>query len=241
MPMQPCATAGSISSGSIGAVATCVEAQPAQAGHGEEGGLGDPVLELLHPGLHVAAELDHREVRAAVAKLRPPPQAGGADDRAGRKVGERAAVEGDEGVAHVLARQVAGDREAVRLERRHVLHRMHGDVDLAGEQRVLDLAREQALAADLRQRPVEHPVAGGLDHDDLEGGLGQVVRGHQARARLARLGERQRAAARADAQRPVRRGRVDGHRGRRSLFIPDFLCKVAPDRSQAEGKWPRPS
>ena len=36
----------------------------------------------------------------------------------------------------------------------------------AGEQRLLDLAGEEALAADLAERPVLHPVAGGLDRHD---------------------------------------------------------------------------
>ena len=101
----------------------------------------------------------------------------------------------------------AGDGEAVGLLRRHVLHRVHGDVDGAGEERLLDLAGEEPLAAELAERPVLHPVAGGLDRHDQEGGLGQAVRRHQPRPGLVRLGERQRAAAGADAERPVGRGR----------------------------------
>ena len=75
---------------------------------------------------------------------------------------------------------------------------MDGDVDALIEQRVLDLAGEQALAADLAQRAVQHAVAGGLDDHDLEGVGGQVMRGGQPVARFMRLRERQRRAARAD-------------------------------------------
>ena len=52
--------------------------------------------------------------------------------------------------------------------RRHVLHGMHGEVDVAGQQRLLDLLGEQALAADLGERPVLDAVAGGLDDAHLE-------------------------------------------------------------------------
>ena len=39
---------------------------------------------------------------------------------------------------------------------------MHGEIDVAAQQRLLDLLGEQALAALLRQRPVLDGVAGGL-------------------------------------------------------------------------------
>ena len=45
---------------------------------------------------------------------------------------------------------------------------MHGEVDAPVEQRLLDLLGEQALAADLGQRPVLDAVAGGADDDDLD-------------------------------------------------------------------------
>ena len=79
---------------------------------------------------------------------------------------------------------------------------MDGDVDLARQQGLLDLLGEQALAADLAQRAILHLVAGGLDDANLDAaGRGQMrMGGDQARARLVRLGEGERRAARADAQ-----------------------------------------
>ena len=112
----------------------------------------------------------------------------------------RCAALADEGVARILARQEGGELEPVRQHRRHVLGGMHGDVDAAGEQRLLDLLGEQALAAGLRQRPVLDAVAAGRDHHDLERVLRQAMRRHQPRARLMRLRQRQRAAARSDPQ-----------------------------------------
>ena len=55
-----------------------------------------------------------------------------------------------------------------------------------------------AFAACFRQRPVLDAVAAGRDHLDDEGVFRQIVRRHQTRARLMRLGERQRASARSD-------------------------------------------
>ena len=49
----------------------------------------------------------------------------------GRQRRQRAAAPRDEGVARILARQQRRDGEAVGLQRRHVLHRVHRDVDRA--------------------------------------------------------------------------------------------------------------
>ena len=187
--------------------------QPVQAGHGEEGRVGHPVAQLAHPGLHVAAELHQLQVGAAMRQLRPAAQRRGADRRAlGQRV-EAAAVEGDEGVAHVLARQVDAQHQPLGLARRHVLHRMHRQVDAARQQALLDLAGEEALAPDLLEGAVEHAVAGGLDDDDLEGVPGQVVGDHQAVPGLVGLGQRQGRAAGADAQRLGRGGQGHGGSG----------------------------
>lgn len=51
------------------------------------------------------------------------------------------------------------------------LHGVHGDVDAAVQQRVVNLLGEQALAANVGQRLVQDLVAGGLDDDDLQGAL----------------------------------------------------------------------
>jgi hypothetical protein len=46
---------------------------------------------------------------------------------------------------------------------------MHRKVDPAIEQRRLELLAEQALAAELGERPVDHPIAGRADDHDLQG------------------------------------------------------------------------
>jgi hypothetical protein len=55
---------------------------------------------------------------------------------------------------------------------------VHGDVDAAVEQRVVDLLGEQPLPADVRQGLPQDLVARGLDDADLEGAvLGEVREG----------------------------------------------------------------
>ena len=78
---------------------------------------------------------------------------------------------------------------------------MHGEIDAAVAQLLLDFQSEKALAADLRKWTVGDPVALGGDDDDFKILLWQPVGGHKPVARLVRLSERQRAAACADPKR----------------------------------------
>ncbi len=78
-----------------------------------------------------------------------------------------------------------------------VLQRMHREIDPAGEQCGVDLFGKEALAADLGERAVLHPVAGGADRHDPGRPLGaefRMRRGDQL-AHARRLVERHRAAA----------------------------------------------
>jgi hypothetical protein len=70
---------------------------------------------------------------------------------------------------------------------------VHRHVGPAVEQGVLDLLGEQAVAADLRQGPVAHAVALGLDQHQLHG----ARRGQrpQQRGHVIRLPQRQRTAS----------------------------------------------
>ena len=92
---------------------------------------------------------------------------------------------------------------------------MHGEIDRAVEQRLLDLLGEQSLAAGFGERPVENLVAGSADGDELDLRREKPVRGDQPLAHLLRLLERQRAAARADAQK---------RRSGQGLHLPTSRC-----------------
>jgi hypothetical protein len=72
----------------------------------------------------------------------------------------------DESVRHVLAHRERRDLEPRGQRRRHVLGRVHRQVEAPIEQRVLQLLHEEALVADLRQRRVDDPVPGRDDRLD---------------------------------------------------------------------------
>lgn len=95
----------------------------------------------------------------AVRSARGAPRGGGGrgEGRTGQ-LGDGLVLGGEEGVAHILALEVAGQHSALRQVRGNVLHGVHGDVDAAAQQRHVQLAREQPLAADIRQRLVQHLV-----------------------------------------------------------------------------------
>jgi hypothetical protein len=76
---------------------------------------------------------------------------------------------------------------------------MHGNVDLARQQRLLDLFGKEALAAGVGERPILDAVAGGLDRADLERQPSPAVRRLEALAHLMRLRQRQRRSTRADS------------------------------------------
>ncbi len=80
---------------------------------------------------------------------------------------------------------------------------MDGQIGAAIEQRLLQLLGEQPLAARLGQSAILDAVARGLQDHDLDGaGGGEMGMGRdQAITGLMGLRQRQRAAARADAER----------------------------------------
>ena len=80
---------------------------------------------------------------------------------------------------------------------------MHGQINPVVGHRLLNFFGEEALAANLRQQPVLHPVAGGGDLHDLQRAIiGQLrPRLAQQRFHMPRLPKRQGTAARADTER----------------------------------------
>jgi hypothetical protein len=83
-----------------------------------------------------------------------------------RELRERPISDRHETVARVAALERSRDREAGGQRRRHVLHRVHGDVGRAGVERLLELLDEEALPAGSREAPVLDAVALGHDRDE---------------------------------------------------------------------------
>ena len=175
------------------------EAEPAQSGTREQRCIRHAVLEPAQTRIDIAPVGNNPHIRAQLQNLRLTPQGGCADNRALGQIGQRAAFEADEGVAHILARQIGANDEAIRQHTRHVLHRVHGQIDAAGEQSFLDLLGKQPFATSFRQRSILDAIAGRLDDDGLQLRFSQGMRAHQAPTDLVCLGECQHRSAGPDA------------------------------------------
>mmetsp|Transcript_25018 Transcript_25018/g.64579 ORF Transcript_25018/g.64579 Transcript_25018/m.64579 type:complete len:320 (-) Transcript_25018:253-1212(-) len=136
------------------------------------------LVQLAQASLHVAPEVDHLQRRVFGKDLRLPPERGAADHGAVGKVSDRLGLRRNEYVAGVLTLQVARQHRPLGDPGRHVLHRVHADVHLVGEQSNIKLLREEALAANLGEGLVQDHVTSRLHRDDLD------------RTLLSELGER---------------------------------------------------
>ena len=125
------------------------------------------------------------------------------------------AVAGDEAVADVLAAVHRADDDAGSILGREVLERVHGQVDLAGAQRALELGREEPLAADLGQRlaALLRPVAGRGDHSRRRTRAPAAPRPAASTTTL-RLRARERRRPRAEGDRRRKRRGAHGSLGR---------------------------
>lgn len=118
--------------------------------------------------------------------------------RAPGEIGERLACVTDEGVADITSGQNRGNAKAPRQFGRQVLHRMHGHINIAAQQRLVDLFGEQALAAELTQRLVLDAIAGSGDDAEPDIALAKPRGVEEACPDMARLPKCQRAATCAD-------------------------------------------
>ncbi|EWS54435.1 hypothetical protein X551_02751 [Methylibium sp. T29] len=135
------------------------QTQALQADSSQHDGVVLAFVELAQAGVEVAAQRLDAQVGPAGAQLAQPPQARGADHRAGRQRGQVGVAWGDPGVTRVLALQHRGEHETDGQVHRHILQRMHREVGVTGLQRGLELLDEQALATDLAERAVQDLVA----------------------------------------------------------------------------------
>ena len=119
-------------------------AEPGQPGAGEHDGVDLAVGDEARAGC--------RRCRGSATTSRPRPRARSWAARRGEPVpirepagqlAEGQPVAGDQRVARVLAQRHRGEHEALGLGGRQVLERVHGEVDLAGEQRVAQRARRR--------------------------------------------------------------------------------------------------
>ena len=141
-----------------------------------------PSPSLRQAGLHIAAERPHLQVRSRQLDQRPggagwavPTTAPGGRS-ASRRTPSPSADAAKKASRGVLPRQQAGDRQPVRAARSATsFHRMDREIDPAVDQGLLDLLGEQAPCRRFPTAGVEHLVAGGLDHNDLDRALRRQV------------------------------------------------------------------
>jgi hypothetical protein len=109
-----------------------------------------------------------------------------------------AAVAKDQHIPSILPLQGASQDDPQRKLGFQILQTMDGAIDAAIQQRLVNFLREQALAADIRQRTVLHRIAGGGDHGFLA--LSRTGDSGEQAQKRTRLHQRQRGAARAGAK-----------------------------------------
>ena len=141
---SPWPGAGVETSIASGAVARGPQAQPPQAGGGQDQRVGVAARELVEAGAHVAADRHDDEVRAGPPGSEPP-AAGSRWPRGRPPAGREPAGRAHQHVARVLARRHRDHVQAARELGRQVLGRVDGQVGPAVEQRLLELLHEQAL------------------------------------------------------------------------------------------------
>ncbi len=178
-----------------------LQSEPLESRQGEQRRVALAGLKLAHPGVGVAAQRDHAQIGPAHQHLRTATQRRRSDPGTGRQPRKPVRMRRQERVPRVVALEDAGDGEPLREPCLDVLHRMDGDIDFAGEQRLLKLFGEEALSADLREGPIEDLVGDRGDNHQL--GLQSWIGRHDPVAHHAGLRERHRRAAGADAQRAV--------------------------------------
>ena len=104
--------------------------------------------DLADAGVDVAADADQLDAETERGQLGDPTRGAGADPGADGQLAEGEPVAGHDHVARVLAQRHGGQGDAVGRRGRQVLERVHGQVDLAAQQRVAQRADEDAGAAD---------------------------------------------------------------------------------------------
>ena len=122
--------------------------------------------ELCQPCVDIAAKQDGPDIGPQPQQLCTPARRTRADRRALRQRID--ACRTDQPVANIGARQHRRDPDHGGANCLDILHRMHRAIDLAVDQRPVEFLGPQRLAADVGQRPVLHPVAGGANHDDFD-------------------------------------------------------------------------
>ena len=75
---------------------------------------------------------------------------------------------GNEYIARILTLRHSGEIDAIGQLKRYVFDAVHGDIDAAIQQRLVDFLGEQTLSSDVRQWHIQNFVACRLDGNQLD-------------------------------------------------------------------------
>ena len=137
------------------------EPEPVEAGRREHDRVEAALAHLAEARVDVAPQRLDRDLGLEREQLARRRDGGRADPHPGPEL-----VGAAERVPRVVPRQVGADGQPFGVRRGHVLRRVDGRVDAAGEQRLLDLLHEDAARADLAERLRAVAVAGRRDRHD---------------------------------------------------------------------------
>ena len=146
----------------------------------------------------VSAQLGYLKIRPERSQLRRAPQTAGANARAVWQSRERLATNRNQRIARIFALENRGDPANAGKLRRHIFHAVHGQVRAPIQQRIFQLLRENSDHADLLRRHGHILIARRFDHHNLRVQAACLL---QRVAKVIGLPQRQRAAARPNAQR----------------------------------------
>src|SRR4029450_10093087 len=124
--------------------------------------------DLPEPRVHVAANGLDDEIGPQRQGQRAAARAPGADPGAGAEALEAGGLPRNEDVARVLPLRKRGEDEARREVGRQVLETVHGAVDSAAQEHLLDLSHEQPFSPDRRQLDLLTAVPFGSHGNDLD-------------------------------------------------------------------------
>jgi len=165
------------------------DAEATQSGEGQHRGVVLAFVHLPQSRVDVPADLARHDIGSHRPQESGAPRARGPHDSPLGERGQAAPMRRDEHVPGIRTRRHGCNDETIALGRWQVLERVHCDVDLSTEQRLLDSPDEHAVPQ-LTDRPLT-AIAGRVQDPDL-GVLADAGRDE------LRLRERERAAPRAD-------------------------------------------
>ena len=141
-----------------------LQAQAPQSGRGENDGIVAAFIQFAQARVDVAANVFDLQIGTPRSKLRGAAQANRCPrERLARRSSKARPIRASRGSSRSGN---GGQREAGRQIGGHIFEAVHGQIDRAGEQRLLNFLGEQAFRSHLRKRDVGDLVAGGLDNFD---------------------------------------------------------------------------